>query len=563
MIDKLFLWIIAQFNPLMERAGINTVQLHEILRIKLIIDDRRPRGIVTNKNQDKPRKTSTSWFAILGSLFFGALYGMILFILDKPLLAQTVYFSAFMVLLSVMIITDFTNVLIDVRDQYIIAPRPVNDRTVAVARILHISVYVLKLALLQGLPGMIMIGFIDGVAAIPLFFVQIILATLLSIFFVNMIYLVLMRSVSAQKFKDIIVYFQIFFSIMMFGGYRLLPRLIDMSTLASYDMLSHRWSYFLPPVWIAAINEAVLHAGRSGLAATGIAALGFALPFVSIWFVVKVLAPGFNRTLSIIAMSDGSVAKPENKKVKKRSIIDNVANLIAPDPIENAGFRITWKLASRTREFKTKVYPQFAFIPVYFAYFILSGKGDMATQLTRIQHGRSYIFLLYFSSLVMSAILQQISQSEKYKASWVYYALPIDKPGKILAGMYKAISTLYILPYFIVLSIASIAIWGPQIINDIILAFILLQLYGIVMALFMVKGLPFSRPVLVKQAGGKVFVSLMLTLATFLFGGAHYFLAQWEMVIWIAIIPAALLYWVMMRYYAKQTWENIELSEID
>jgi len=359
------------------------------------------------------------------------------------------------------------------------------------------------------------------------------------------------------------VYFQVAFSIFIFGGYRLLPRLINMTALANYDMLSHKWAYFLPPVWIAGIGEALMHPGRSGFSVLIIAALGFSIPFLSIWFMARVLAPGFNRSLSIMAMADASTTATGDKKVKKAGFIDKIANLVAPDPIENAGFRITWKLAARTREFKIKVYPQFAFVPVYFAYIMLSGKGSLADQYEAIKDGRGYIFLLYFSSLVLSAILQQLSQSEKYKASWVYYALPIDKPGKILAGMYKAITMLYILPYFIALTIASVLIWGPQVINDIILAFFLLQLYGIVMALFLVKGLPFSRPILVKQGGGKFLISMMLLLATFLFGGAHYFLSKWETVIWIAIIPAILLYWLMIRYYAKQTWESVELSEID
>jgi len=52
---------------------------------------------------------------------------------------------------------------------------------------------VLRLALLQGLPGLIMVGFIDGVLAVPLFLVQILEATFLSIFMVNIIYLLLMK----------------------------------------------------------------------------------------------------------------------------------------------------------------------------------------------------------------------------------------------------------------------------------------------------------------------------------------------------------------------------------
>ncbi|EHQ27273.1 hypothetical protein [Mucilaginibacter paludis] len=561
--DKLFLRLVALFNPFLERTGVDTYQLHEILRVKLLMDSRRPPAMFAGRRRATTTSASSSFKVTVFSLIFGALYGAVLFVFNKPLVGQTVYFSAFMVLMSLTLITDFTTVLIDVRDQLIIAPRPVNDRTVAIARISHISIYVLRLALVQGLPAMIMIGFIDGAAAVPVFLIQVIVATLLSIFIVNIIYLLLMKSVSPQRFKDIISYFQIAFSILIFAAYQLLPRLIKMSVLADFNLMGHTWSYFLPPVWIASLNEVLIHPGRATLITSLMAITGITVPLVAIWFVVKVLAPGFNRRLSMIAMSDGATSGVPSKAEKKSGIIDKIANFLAPDPVENAGFRITWKLAARTREFKMKVYPQFAFIPVYFAYFTLSGSGDVAGQFYKMQHGKSYIFLLYFSSIVLAAILQQISQTEKYKAAWVYYALPISKPGKILAGMYKAITALYFLPYMFVLGAACVAVWGTAVINDIILAFLMIQLYGIVMALFLVKGLPFSRPVLNKQAGGRIITSLLITALAGIFGFGHYVLSRWEMVIWIAIIPAALVYWLLFNYYRKQTWDNIELNEIE
>jgi ABC-2 type transport system permease protein len=563
MMDKLFLRLIALFNPVFERTGVDTYQLNEILRVKLLIDSRRPAAMFAGRRRATVTSTSTSWRVVFFTLLIGALYGAVLFIFKKPLVGQTVYFSAFMVLMSLTLITDFTTVLIDVRDQFIIAPRPVNDRTVAIARILHVTIYVMRLALIQGLPGMIMIGYIDGVAAVPLFLLQVIVATVLSIFIVNIIYLLLMKSVSPQRFKDIISYFQIAFSILIFAAYQLLPRLIKMSVLADFDLLSHRWAYLLPPVWIAALNEVLIHPGRATIATVVLAVIGITVPFVSLWFVVKVLAPGFNRRLSMIAMSDGSTSTIPSKAVKKSGLIDKLANFLAPDPIENAGFRITWKLAARTREFKMKVYPQFAFIPVYFAYFTLSGNGDVDEHFYKLQHGKSYIFLLYFSSIVMASILQQVSQTEKYKAAWIYYSSPIIKPGKILAGMYKAITTLYFLPYFLVLGGTCVAIWGTDVINDIILAFFLIQIYGIIMALFLVKGLPFSRPVLTKQAGGRILTSLFITGLAGVFGYCHYILSRWETLIWILIIPAILIYWLLFNYYRKQTWDNVELNEID
>jgi hypothetical protein len=467
----------------------------------------------------------------------------------------------FMVLMSLVLITDFTNVLIDVRDQYIVLPRPVSDRTVSMARILHISIYVIKLALLQGFPAMVMMGFIDGIAAVPLFLFQIVEATLFSIFMVNMVYLLLMRSLSPQRVKDMISYFQIGFSIIIFSIFRM-PRLFNFLQLRNVDLLDHKWTYLIPSVWIASLNETLLHASRANYTTAVLAFVGIMVPFASIWLVATVLAPGFNRSLAIMAMSDGGTTTAKSKAVKKPGILSRLANIIAPDPIENAGFRITWKLAARSREFKMKVYPSFAYWPVYIVYIVLNSNknGDF---LENIKSSNMYIFLLYISIFIISTILQNVTQSDKYKASWVYYAMPIKEPGKILAGMFKAIITFYFVPYYIIICTLILVVWGPSVINDIILAFFLNQIFGMLQALFMVKGFPFSKPQLVKRQGGKGLISLFILALAALIGYAHYVLAQWEILIWVLAAMAFGVNWVMYRYYRKQGWDSVGVGELD
>lgn len=564
MLDKIFLRFITYLDPVLDKAGVDTYQLYQILKVKLLMDNRRPKAMFArryaNNNNNVQNPLIVSFFTIL----MGCLLGMLLFINEPPYMGQTLYFIVFMVLMSFTLISDFTTVLIDVRDQFILLPRPVNDRTVAVSRILHISIYILRLALLQGLPGMVMIGFVDGPLAVPLFFIQILEATFLSIFIVNIIYLLLMKSVSPEKFKDIISYFQIGFSVLVFTAYYLLPRLINVSVLANISLLSHWWAYILPPVWITALNETLVHRGRADIITAVLAIIGLVVPVIGLWLVAKVLAPGFNRRLAVIATSEGNSDSAANiKKAGKFNLIDKIANTIAPDPVENAGFRITWKLAARTREFKMKVYPGFAFVPIYFLYFTLNGKGqDLHERWTKLTTGHNYVFLIYLCTFILSSILMNISMSEKYKSAWVYYALPIGEPGKILSGMYKAIITLYFFPYCLVISIVTVAIWGPQAINDIILAFLVSVIYGMLMALFMVKGLPFSKPVVTKQGGGKVFISMLILLFIGLIGFGHYVIMKWEWIVWLLIIPVLILNWVMFHYYKKQTWDNIELAEV-
>jgi ABC-2 type transport system permease protein len=563
--NKIFLRFISFFYGILARTGVDTYQLYQILRIKLMMDDRRPKAMfATRKGANNAATARSPWLQTFFTLLMGGAIGLTLTLNKMPYVGETYYFLIFMVLMALTMISDFTTVLIDTRDQFILLPRPVNDRTVAVSRILHISIYVLRLALLQGLPALIIVGFVDGPLAVPLFFIQILEATFMSIFMVNIIYLLLMKSVSPQRFKDIISYFQIGFSVMIFAAYYLLPRLINVSVLGNISLLSHWWAYILPPVWIAALNELLIHHGSANTTTSLLAILGLIVPVAGLWFVAKVLAPGFNRRLSVIATSDGNSTTPtQTKKAGKFSLIEKLSNILAPDPVENAGFRITWKLAARTREFKMKVYPAFAYVPIYFLYFALNGKGaSLSDRLDKLQSSNYYVFLVYLSTFILSAVLSHVSMTEKYKAAWVYYAMPIGKPGKILSGMYKAIITLYFLPYCLVLSIVVVAVWGPQAINDLILAFLISLIYGILMALFMVKGLPFSKPVITKQGGGKMITSLMILAFIAAIGYGHYLLIKWEMVIWICIVPALLINWIMFRQYKKQTWDNIELGEM-
>jgi ABC-2 type transport system permease protein len=162
--DKIFLRFVTLLNPILKKTGVDTDQLHIILKVKLLMDERRPKTAFAAKRNTSNNNTGKVQNPILVSVMtviLGLLIGAILFLSKAPYVAQTLYFIVFMVMMSLTLISDFTSVLIDPRDQFILLPRPVNDRTVAVARILHISIYITRLALLQGIGGIIMVGFID------------------------------------------------------------------------------------------------------------------------------------------------------------------------------------------------------------------------------------------------------------------------------------------------------------------------------------------------------------------------------------------------------------------
>lgn len=558
MLNKFVLNFVMLFKGLFTRFGVDSNQLKIILSTKMLMDDRRP-NIYSHSQKKKKETNNASWLTMLALIFMGLFLMVLLIIVKKPLVGQTFFFSAFMVMLAVTLISDFTNVLIDVRDNYIILPRPVSDITFTVARILHIAIHSSKMAIALSLPALVYVTIWQGVLIGLVFIIQIFIATLLSIFLVNIIYLIVLKITSPQRFKDFISYFQIILSVGIFAAYYTLPKLISASVLNNFDIKNIKILAIVPSVWIAALNEIVVNPKSIDLTLIIYASLAIISPFVAMYLVVKVLAPGFNQKLSAISGSGNE--NETDAQLNNSGFLNKIAKILAPKPIENAGFKITWLLSSRYRDFKVKVYPSFAYVPVYFFYFgFLNKKGSIAQNWENMREGNMYILLLYLTGFVLTTVLQHVSMTEKHKAAWVYYSTPLNQPGEVLAGMFKAVIVKYFLPYFIAVSVFSISFWGFKVFNDLILVFMISIIYGILIALFQMKGLPFSQPINIKK-GGKMFVAFFIMVIPAGLGFIHYWAAKWEMVIWIFTALMTVAAWQCFVHYRKESWDSLEAPE--
>lgn len=562
MFNKYIIKFILLFKPIFNRFGVDAEQLRIILTTKLKMDDRRP-NVYNQQRQKKKKETNhSSIITMLVLVLIGALMAIFLALAKLPYIGHTIYFSAFMVMLAVTLISDFTSVLIDVRDNYIILPRPVSNSTFTVSRILHIGIHTAKMSFSIALGGIVYCFVFDGIASGLMFILEVLIATVLSIFIVNIIYLIVLKVTSPQKFKDFISYFQIFFSVTIFAAYYTLPRLLTASMLNGINISDHKFLTLLPPVWLAALHELATNLSTANWVTYILAFIAIIAPFAALYLVVKVLAPGFNQKLSAISGSgeDGTVISSEGRGAS-RGFMNAIAKRVAPDPLENAGFKLTWLLSSRYRDFKVKVYPSFAYVPVYFVYFgFINGKGAIGDKWATLQSGNMYILLIYLTVFVLTTVLQHISMTEKYKASWIFYSTPIQNPGKVLAGMFKAVIIKYYLPYFLLIGVFSIVFWGPQVINDLILAFMVGIIYGLLIALFQVKGFPFSQPVNVKQTG-KIFIGMFILAIPAGLGFLHFWAAKWEIVIWISAAILTLVAAFALNQYKKESWESLEMAD--
>jgi hypothetical protein len=469
-----------------------------------------------------------------------------------------------MILTAVTLISDFTSVLIDVRDNLIILPRPVNDKTVVTSRILHIAIHVMKLVTALALPGICVAVYLDswcGLFIIP----EILLAALFAVFIVNVVYLSVIKYSKPAKFNNVITYIQIAFSVIVFVGYQALPRMISRVDLNAIDPLTSGWAYVIPSVWFAALYDVIVHPQSVTLLKLALSAAGIFCPLAAMIYVVKVLAPGFDRMLSSVsANGETRLLEPASKQLspaskKKGGLADRLSRFVSSNKVEQAGFRLTWRLTSRYRDFKMKVYPSFAYVTVCLLYFIFlrpQRHGGGSISMDQLRLGKAYIMIMYFTPFILAEILNQISMSEKYKAAWMMFTTGHDEPGKILSGMFKAIILKYYLPFFTVISLCIMVLWGPFVINDLLLAFFNGLLYGVIYTLFSVEYLPFSQPVVIKS--GRIFSMLLATFCILPLGLIHYFAARWEWMVTVLLLICAGIFWLLFSYFRNRNWSALE-----
>ncbi len=561
--NKLILRFVLLFRSFYEKLGVDPQQLEAILLVKLTMDDRRPSSYTGRRNPNKETKNS-SLMAMLLLFVMGLMMIVLLVTSGGSLVGEVFYLTMYMAMIAMTLVTDFTSVLIDVRDNYIILPRPVSDATFTVARVLHISIHISKLMISFSLPGLVYHVIVDGAIAVPAFIIEMFSATVFSIFLVNIIYLVVLKVTSPEKFKNFISYFQILFSVFIFAAYQLGPRLMRELDIKNIDIFSYPWTFVFPQLWFASFYDLLVHPQGFTLVKATLGVIGLIAPFLSVYVVVKFLAPGFNRKLSAISGSaeDTSAVSPLATPAKtagtSTDLASRLSKVFAADIVEQAGFKITWWLTSRYRDFKVKVYPAFAYAPVYLVFFIMttSRKGNLSERIEGYKNGSGYIFLLYLTAFVLITVLGQVTQSEKYKAAWVFFATPHNQPGKIVAGMYKAILCKFFFPFYAVVSLVGLYIWGLPVINDLLFAFFNIVLYGIVFTVMQVQYLPFSRPAVVES--GKVFKNLFIMALIGVLGTIHYFAGRWEPLIWGLIPVSAFGTWWMFRYMERRDWVALE-----
>ena len=563
--DKFFLRLFLLASPLLQKMNVSIDQLKAILVAKLTMDNRRPAAFQQMKQSKEKKEINSATLKTMFLSFVMGLFFLMSFAIGDDMTTKlTIFFSMFIFMLAATLITAFTSVLIDTRDNLIILPKPVSDATFVTARLMHIAIHINKLLLPLALPALVALIVLYGVAPIVPFILMTFFATLLSIFLVNAVYLLILKLVKPSKFQTVISYFQIIFAVSIYGGYQIVPRMMENAGIDHLKMSEIHNIGFLPPFWFADTCNSLstFTFGQSNIISLFAA---FGLPLLSIYVVVKYFAPAFNRNLSMISSTaEETRVKPVIARGSdgfKMSRLEKLASKITSSKTEYMGFLFTWKMMGRSKDFKMKVYPAFGYMIVLFALMFFQTKNRFSlSDFSEMSYkGKSiFIFIMYFSSFILITAVGQLRYSEKFKAAWLFSITPVDIPGKLISGAFKSVIVCFYVPVLLVISILGLILIGPVIIPNLVLGSFNVIAVTTLMTYINLRQLPFTVSPQNASKGQTMMRNMIATLIPVIVGICHWFIFDFLWAVVLLAVLAVIATWMIMDSIKNLSWAKIE-----
>lgn len=487
--NKLFLWLVSLLNPLWRQFGADPKAINLILAAKLKLDDRA--GLAMGGQRQKKKKGMeylTYFFVGLFGLFLVFLFSVI----DDTASAVGLGFCVWVCYIGLMLITEMSQNLFDQRDLYILLSRPINDYTLSITRILHITVFASKFGLSLGLPSFVYLGFVEGPwSAIVYFFVGI-MAIILTITGTLVFYLILLKKVPTDRVKKIVGYFQIIATFVFFTAYQLPSLLGDLNSLEGVNLVDSAVGFSFPGLWLGGLFKALTTTSIGWMAYAQAALALLAVVFGS-WFYLKQSSGYAERLLSLKHGGTTDTVKEAvsaNKSTSKSPVRDRLAAWFTRPNQERVSFKFHWNVMVRDMTFKQRTYPTLVYLPVILGITVFR---DVITGEEAFSAGTgTMLMLLYFLMWIVIIPIGQTKISESYQAAWIFEATPNAYPRRIEYGQVMAVIGMFFLPLSVLVYTSVLVFQGLDFLPDIALAcgstLLFAFLYNIVD-----KGHPFSR----------------------------------------------------------------------
>ncbi|MBD8047213.1 MULTISPECIES: hypothetical protein [Clostridium] len=551
--------IIDKFSGVFKKLGYDYDVVRKILKIKLIMDKRNVPTVMQNQNKKEKKDGNNFKSQMIMYLLFGLFTGLIL-IADIPLyisMNMILGITIFIIALSMM--SDFSSVLLDIKDKNILLPKPIKSKDLNLAKVLHITIYLITLSICFTGVTMVIGTIKHGIFFLLIFILIMPLLVGFIIFLTSLMYLLILHFYDGEKLKDIINYCQIILTTVMVIFYQLSGRVFDFVEIINLDYNPKLWHYILPSMWFSAPFELFL-GKNSNSSFTIFTILLVVISVISLILYLKVISPYFEKNLQ--KLNNNSSKKASLRKGKRQRAL---VNILCRDKIERAFLNFDLNMLNSERKIKLTIYPNIALgliLPISLLATQILKKESFNELIEAGKSSKVYLYV-YITIGLLSTIISLMWFSEKYEGAWIYKVAPIKSPKPIIKGIFKAIILKYILPLFVVITVVFALILGVNIIPHMIIAFINYILIMIVVYKCDEKlQMPFSEKSQT-VGSGKNFLTLVIVMAiTAVLAFIHYKASSVNYGIMIYTITIIAITYLLGKNAVNVKWNYIKNNQI-
>ncbi|GAA0754974.1 hypothetical protein [Clostridium sartagoforme] len=500
MKDFKVLKILDKLRFFYEKSGVDYDILRLIINTKLTMDGRRKATVFNNERKKKKGESNEFYKSLILYAFIGIFFGLTLIFRINMMYQMSIYFAAIMFMILTVFISDFSYVILDVKDKSIIYTKGIDSKTINAAKITHVCIYIIYLTL--SLVGFsFLLSFKYGIAFFLIFLIEIILIDIFMIMITALLYLLVLKFFDGEKLKDMINYVQTILSIFMVIIYQILPRIFQFIDLDKIVYTYKSWHILVPPMWFAAPLSII---DGEGITVYKIimSILSLIIPIISLIVYLK-LTPTFEKYLQKLNNNN-------EKSKEKNKLILKISKLVCKDKIERAFFKFSVQIINSEREFKLKVYPNIALgIILPFIFMLVGFRGGSISSIRNNLVNSSLYLSIYAFTLIIPNIVVMLKYSEKYSGAWIYEVAPIKNISSIYKGVIKGMFFKLVIPPYILISILFIIIYSEGVIKHLIIVFLSIILITILNFLISSKSYPFSEKFEGTNNGSSVGIAIL------------------------------------------------------
>ncbi|HYW71079.1 MAG TPA: hypothetical protein VE961_08600 [Pyrinomonadaceae bacterium] len=423
-------------SSIADQTTIDRVQLRALLKCYWLLST-RGRVARSMGRGGKPRGVI---FAIVMYLIVGFMTSMMAFShIDLFTFTLLIHSMTFFVV-GMAVTSESGNILFNANESDVLVHRPINPRTLLLAKTINLIGFT---AVLAGALNLFPALFGLAVSGARIWFpaVHLLSMLVLCVFCsaaVVCAYGIVIKFLDREKFDNFAAWSQVALSVMFIGGYQVVPRLLhrfEGLTLRQYA------PYFfpLPPAWFAGLDSAAAGDLPYGafLALTGIGVTA-ALAYIAIGR----LSPSYGEGLSKIAQTRSSAIKPA--RVRRHQEIRNpLLRWWLRDPVERWSFRLAAAYMRRDRDIKLRLYPSLTIFLIFPLTSLLDRNGGGFSAFVPL-------ITVWMLGIMPYTALQTLQMSQNFPASDIFAIAPLRSAAPVFHGVRKAAIVYLLLPALLI-----------------------------------------------------------------------------------------------------------------